>query len=132
MSIGRDNPLLWIGLTATLFIGPSFAVDMSRILWGNHDVWWTNSDMRLPLAQTRGEVEIYLAGKGLERHLADGSLRSVEANGRQRRITTSDVGVRLNNWNRVKASLLMRTTLTGIALGAALAMLAMGLVRRVT
>ncbi len=129
MKIGRNNPLLWLELTTTLFIGTSFAVDMYQIVRGNHDIWWTHRDMRLPLAQTRNEVEIYVAGKQLEQHLSTGSLLRMETNGRQRRITASDVSVRLNNWNRVKASLLMKTTLTGIGLGAALAMLAIGLVR---
>ncbi len=123
------NPLLLIGLLGTLSAGTSFIANVSQAFWGNHEIWWTPQAMRIPIGQTNSSFDLYIAGKPLQKHLSEGLLYSVSGNGEHYRVAPADIDVRLNNWDRMKASFLTKAAITGPAFGAALALLVIGLVQ---
>lgn len=123
----RINALLWIGLTGMLIIGTSFVVDVHRAFWGDHTMWWTHQEMRLPVEKTRDSFELYIGGKLLQKHLSERTLFCVDKNGNQVPLVPEDVTVRLNNWDKIKSSILTTTTMTGFALGVATTLFVIGL-----
>jgi len=123
------NTLLWIGLIGTLIVGTSFITDIYRAFWGDRSIWWTHQAMRLPLEETRDNLEIYIGGETLRKHLSDRTLFSVDKNGKQYPIVSKDITVRLNNWDKTKASILTNTTISGFAFGVAITLLMMGLIQ---
>jgi hypothetical protein len=125
----RINPILWIGLIGTLTIGTSFIADAYRAFWGDQSIWWTPLAMTLPVEETRDNFELYIGGKPLRKHLSDGTLFSVDNNGKQYSIVSKDITVRLNNWDKIKASILGHTTMSGFAFGVAITLLVIGLIQ---
>ena len=123
------NTLLWIGLIGTLIVGTSFITDVYRAFWGDRSIWWTHQAMRLPLEETRDNFDIYIGGETLRKHLSDRTLFSVDKNGKQYPIVSKDITVRLNNWDKTKASILTNTTISGFAFGVAITLLMMGLIQ---
>ena len=65
------------------------------------DIWWTPHAMLVPLAESKDRVEIYARGKPLATLLSAGQLRIAEE-GRSSTLATSDIGLRFNNWDRVR------------------------------
>ena len=127
MTNKRINVLLWIGLTGTLIIGTSLFVDMYRVAWADHALWWTHQDMRLPLNKTNDNFELYIGGKLLQKHISEKTLFSVDKNLRQYPIASEDITVRINNWDKIKSSILTRATLSAFGFGVAIALLLLGL-----
>jgi len=77
------------------------AAPLYRELARRSDIWWTPRTMLVPLAETRDRVEIYTRGKPLAALLQAGQLRIAEE-GESSILATSDVGLRFNNWDRVR------------------------------
>jgi len=125
----RINALLWIGIVGTLLIGTSLFTDVYRAFWGDHTIWWTHQSMRIPLEETKDNVELYVGGEPLRKHLSDGALFSLDKNGKQYPVVSKDVTVRLNNWEKVRASILKRTTMSGFAFGVVMTLLVIGLIQ---
>jgi len=65
------------------------------------DIWWTPHAMLVPLAESTDRVEIYARGKPLAALLQAGRLRIAEEGGSST-LAASDVGLRFNNWDRVR------------------------------
>jgi hypothetical protein len=125
----RINPLLWIGVIGMLTIGTSFFIDVYRAFWGEDRIWWTPQAMRLPIEETKNHFELYIGGESLRKHLSEGTLFSVAKNGEQYRIVPKDISVRLNNWDKAKASILTNTTMSGFAFGVSITLLVIGLIQ---
>jgi hypothetical protein len=77
------------------------AAPLYRELARRSDIWWTPRTMLVPLAETRDRVEIYTRGKPLAALLQAGQLRIAEEGGSSI-LAPSDVGLRFNNWDRVR------------------------------
>ena len=77
------------------------AAPLYRELARRSDIWWTPRTMLVPLAETRDRVEIYPRGKPLAALLQAGQLRIAEEGGSSI-LAPSDVGLRFNNWDRVR------------------------------
>lgn len=92
--------LLFSSLCAVFFL--SAAVPLYRELSRPTDIWWTPRTMLVPLAGSRDRVEIYARGRPLADLLEAGQLRIVEDAGSSL-LATSDVGLRFDNWDRVRA-----------------------------
>jgi len=123
------NTILWIGLIGTLLIGTGFITDVYRVFWGDQNIWWTNQTMRLPIDETRDNFELYLGGEPLAKHLSKGTLYSIDKSGKPSPIVFKDITVRLNNWNKVRASILTHTIISGFAFGVASTLLIIGLIQ---
>jgi hypothetical protein len=67
------------------------------------DIWWTPHSMMVPLPASGDRVEIYARGQPLGALLQAGRLRIADDGGVSV-LATSDVGLRFNNWDRVRAA----------------------------
>ncbi len=77
------------------------AVPLYGELSRRSDIWWTPHAMLVPLAESTDRVEIYARGKPLAALLQAGRLRIAEEGGSST-LAASDVGLRFNNWDRVR------------------------------
>jgi len=91
--------LMFAALSLTLFL--ISAVPLYRALSRPSDIWWTPHASLVPLAKGTDRVEIYARGKPLASLVQAGQLRIAE-NGGLSTLAPSDVGLRFNNWDRVR------------------------------
>jgi hypothetical protein len=78
------------------------AVPLYRVLSRRPDIWWTPRTMLVPLGEATDRVEIYALGQPLTALLQNGQARVAEG-GSMRVLTPGDIGLRFNNWDRVRA-----------------------------
>jgi hypothetical protein len=97
------------------------AAPLYRELSRPKDIWWTPHTMLVPLARGRDRVEIYLRGKLLGTLIEAGQLRLTDEPGSSV-VTPDEVGLRFNNWDRVRAEHLP-TSLASAAAGGAMVLL---------
>lgn len=107
--------LLFSSMSLTLFLVA--AVPLFTELSRRSDIWWTPQAMLVPLAQGADRVEVYVRGKSLATLIEAGQLRMAEGGGSDA-LATSDVGLRLNNWDRVRAERLPLQLVRASACGA--------------
>jgi hypothetical protein len=110
-------------------IGASFMTDVYQAFKGDNRIWWTDNDMRLSLEEAKNHFEIYISGKLLQKHMADGTLTGIDGNGKPYPVVSRDVAVRLNNWDNVRASVLTRAMVSGFGLGVSVTLLLTGLIQ---
>lgn len=79
------------------------AVSLYRELAQRSDIWWTPHTMLVPFPESTDRVEIYARGKPLAALLKAGQLRIAEEGGSSA-LATSDIGLRFNNWDRVRVN----------------------------
>jgi hypothetical protein len=91
--------LLFAALTLVLFFVA--AVPLYGELARRTDIWWTPHSMLVPLTESTDRVEIYSRGKPLAALLQAGQLRMAEG-GASDTLTARDIGLRFNNWDRVR------------------------------
>ena len=72
--------------------------------------------MLVPLAESKDRVEIYAHGKPLAALIEAGQLRIAEDGGLST-VTTSDVGLRFNNWDRLRAERLPLLLVSAVGCG---------------
>ena len=87
-------------LSVVLFLIP--ALSLYRALSARSDIWWTPDAMRVPLSESRDRVEIYARGKPLSALLEAGAVRLADDGGSSV-LTTQEIGLRFNTWDRVRA-----------------------------
>lgn len=107
---------LFAAMTATLFL--IAAIPLYRELSRRRDIWWTPPTMALPLTQSRDRVEIYARGQPLAALLETGQVRLVD-DARTSVLAPSEVRLRFNNWDRVRAAQLPGLLIPAAACGAA-------------
>ncbi len=127
MKTWQINPLVWTGLFGVLTIGTGFFIDLHQAFRGEQNIWWTNRDKGLSIELTQDAFELYVAGMLLQKRLEGRDLFLADDEGITHPVLPGDISVRLNNWERRKASLLTRTTVSGFFFGAAFALLIVGL-----
>jgi len=107
-------------LTAGLLLIPAVALysEVSR----RSDIWWTPLPMALSLADSKDRVEIFVRGQPLgglldQKHLSitDGAGSGV--------LRVEDIGLRFNNWDRVRAARLPLLLLYAAACGGGIVLL---------
>lgn len=101
------------------------AAPLYRELSQRSDIWWTPQAMLVPLDQSSDRVVIYVRGKPLAALLESGQVRITEAGG-SAALTPTDVGLRFNNWDRVRAGRIPMLLI--YAAGCGVAALLLGLV----
>jgi hypothetical protein len=125
----RLNALLLIGIIGTFTVGATFAINVYRAFWGNQNIYWTARTMPLTIGETKNSFELFINKKSLHDHLSDGTLQAVLENGDQRSLVPSDITVRINNWHKVKASILPHSLLPCFLFSASFTMLIMGIIQ---
>lgn len=123
------NIALLIGVVGTPIAGSLVGMDYGRAVWGNDQIWWTPQEQALSLAETRDTFQIYLENEPLQDHLERMSLTGLGGDGMAYFVTPDLIKVRVNNWERVKASLLESAVYSAFALGISLACLVLGIVQ---
>ena len=98
------------------------ALPLYRELSRRRDIWWTPRTMLIPLAESTDRVEIYALGQPLTALLQAGQVRLVEG-ASIRVLTGSDLGLRFNNWDRVRAERLPVLLASAAGCGVAVLML---------
>ena len=88
------------------------------------DIWWTPPTMLVPLTDGADRVVVNVRGKplsdllnGRQLQIADGASTSV--------VSASDVGLRFNNWDRIRASRIPILLLYAAVIGAGLMLFAL-------
>jgi hypothetical protein len=125
----RMNPLLFMGLIGMFTIGTNFGLQLYRAFWGNQDIWWTASTAPLSIEESIDSFELFISGKTLQKHLSEGSLSALDDNGEQYPVVSKDLTVRLNNWYKVKSSILTNAIMTGVAFGIVVTVLVIGFIQ---
>ena len=123
------NALLIIGIIGIFTIGINFAVQIYRAFGSNQDIWWTAMTMPLTIDKTKESFELSINGKTIQNHLSEGTLLALDDEGNQQPVVSGDISVRLNNWNKVKASILTNALFSGVLFGASITMLIIGLIQ---
>lgn len=124
----KMNALLIVGMIGILTIGVNFGVQSKRAFSGDPGIWWTAKTMPLSFEETKNAFELFIDGKLLQRHLADGTLMIARGGeGDLDRLASGDIAVRLNNWHKVRASILAQALPSGFLFGVSLTMLTIGL-----
>ena len=123
------NALLIIGIIGVFTIGINFVIQIYRAFGSNQDIWWTATTMPLTIDKTKESFELSINGKTIQKHLADGTLLTLNDEGNQQPVVSGDISVRLNNWNKARASILTNSLFTGVLFGASITMLIIGLIQ---
>ncbi len=107
-------------LTAALLLIPAVALfsELSR----RSDIWWTPPAMALSLADGKDRVEIYVRGRSLG-SLLDQKQLSITDGAGSRVLSEADIGLRLNNWDRVRAARLPWVLVYAAACGGGIVLL---------
>ena len=107
--------------TFLLIFGGAFfvlsALQIVRFLNQPADIWWTPKALGLPLADTSDRVEVYVRDVGLQEHLKAGRIQLLTDTGATP-VTESDMRLRFNNWDRIRAQRIPSLLTAGIGLGA--------------
>jgi len=127
----RINVYLFIGLIGVVTSGSMLFTHLYQAFWGNETIWWTPPQLRLRVEETGDLFQMTIGGKALRKHLSEGTLFAVDPNGDQYCVVSRDVGVRINNWERVKGTILTGALASSFGFGASLAFLLAGLIERV-
>ena len=103
---------------AALSLGLFFvaAAPLMRELTRRSDIWWTPYAKLVPLAQSKDRVEIYARGKALTVLLEAGQLQLAGESGSSP-LVAGDIGLRFNNWERLRAERLPFLLLYAAACG---------------
>jgi hypothetical protein len=123
------NALIVIGIIGTAIFGANFAAKYAQANWGNKDIWWTPMSMALPLNETQQEFELYIKDELLQKHLEAGALSVADKTGKSFFVGSDDIKIRLNNWNKMKSSMLNSAAISAFSLGISLAVLILGVVQ---
>ena len=102
-------------------------VQLYRFLNERSDIWWTPAARSVPLPAGRDRVEIYARGTLLQTLLEDGQIR-LGAAPDSHVLGVSDVGLRFNNWDRVRAERIPLLLIYAASAGGAAAFVLVGLI----
>lgn len=128
----KFNAFLLIGIIGISVLGFQFAVHYGRAMWGNKDMWWTPMSLALPLHETTKYFKIFLSDELLQDHIKRGSLSATDQAEQSYQVVSKDIKIRLNNWNKIKASFLHSSVYSAFLLGVSATFLVLGIVQLLT
>jgi hypothetical protein len=99
--VRRDPARLYFLLFGGIFLLMS-VLHLVAFVRQRRDIWWTPNGMRVPIAQAQDRVRVYLAEEPLLDALKAKDL-VVARSGGPTPLSESEVSVRFNNWDRVRA-----------------------------
>ena len=121
--------MLLIGIIGVFTAGSNFAVQMYRAFGGDQNIWWTARTMPLGIDEIKNSFELLIDNKSIHKHISDGTLRVLLENGSHKPVILSDLSFRVNNWNKVKSSILTNSLLPCFLFSASVTILVLGLIR---
>jgi hypothetical protein len=102
------------------------ALQLVRFFTQPADIWWTPKALGLSLADTSDRVEIYVRGVSLQEYVRAGRVQLLADTGATP-ITESEMRLRFNNWDRIRAQRIPSLLSAGLALGASGVLLLFGI-----
>jgi hypothetical protein len=105
------------------------ALPIARYLGQPADIWWTPRALALPLSEAADRVEVYVGDEALQRLLESGRVQLLTGGGPVR-VTESEVRLRLNNRDRIRAERIPSLLGACVMLGASGVLLLLGLLGR--
>ena len=123
------NPVLLVGIIGVCVLGPLFAAQFGRAVWGNRDIWWTPKTLALSLDETQADFQVFVSDAPLQDLVAQGALTTTDSSGKRHQVVAQEISVRLNNWHKVKATFLYSAIFSAFMLGLAVTCLMLGLVQ---
>ena len=81
------------------------------------DIWWTPKTLSVPLADASDWVEVYVRDVALHEQIKAGRVQLLTDNATAP-VTESDIRLRFNNWDRIRAEGIPALLGAGIVLGA--------------
>jgi hypothetical protein len=129
MNRRKINPLVLVGLIGIFTVGSNFGMQMYRAFGGNRDIWWTPRELALPLEDTENSFSMNIGGRSIDEHLRRGSLFVRDSSGDEYSVVPRDVEVRMNNWFKVRSSILASAVLSGVFFGGAIALFIAGIIQ---
>lgn len=119
------RPMLVISIVTSCMLLLSSVPRLVGFLTQRSDIWWTPMTLAVPLAESGDRVEIYVRGTPLTQLLDAGQLATTGGNTQV--LTRSDVRIRFNNWDRVRAQKTPNLLLSAVSAGAGAIFLVIGL-----
>ena len=108
--------LVFLGLSVVLLA--IAVVPIYSELTRRSDIWWTPPGMLVPLDEAKDRVQIYARGRPLDGLIQAGQLRIAD-DGSSSVLQTSDIGLRINNWDRTRSERLPALLVSAAAFGIA-------------
>jgi len=107
--------MFYAAMTFVLLFIPGVALfsELSK----RSDIWWTPNTMLVPLNESADRVEVHFRGKPLRSLIEAGQLRMAD-NASASVLSTSDIGFRFNNWDRIRAQRVPALLIYAAAIGA--------------
>jgi len=112
--------LFYSVLTGVWLLIPALA--LYRDLSGPADIWWTPPAMAITLAESQDRVQIYARGRPLGAVL-DAKQLWIKDEAGSGPLGAHEIGLRLNNWDRVRAARLPALLVYAAACGGGLVLL---------
>jgi len=112
--------LFYSTLTGVLLLIPALA--LYRSLSGPADIWWTPPAMALSLNESQDRVQIYARGRPLGA-LLDAKQLWIKEEAASTPLGAQEIGLRLNNWDHVRAARLPGLLVYAAAGGAGVVLL---------
>ena len=112
--------LFFSALTCSLLLIPALA--LYRELSRRPDIWWTPLPLALSPSESQDRVQIYVRGKPLAALLEARQLSVTDERGSSP-LETHEIGLRINNWDRVRAERLPVLLLYAASIGGGLVLL---------
>jgi hypothetical protein len=91
------------------------------------DIWWTPRAMSIPLEAAHDRVRVYLHGNEMDDLVAARRLLLQNDSGTSA-VSRQDIGLRFNNWDRVRAERIPALLISAVTVGAAAGLLLSGLI----
>jgi hypothetical protein len=120
------HPARWYLLVFGLVFLTTSSVRLYSYLTERRDIWWTPPTLLVPLTESADRVQILVRGTALQDLLGAGRLR-LAAPG-PATLAAADVGLRFNNWDRVRAERAPTALIAAATAGSAATLLLLGLI----
>jgi len=121
--------IFFSALIAVLFCIP--AVALYSELARRADMWWTPAPVALSLADSKDRVEIYARGQPLGTLVEQHRVSMMDGT-ESRALTAQEIGLRFNNWDRVRVTRLPLLLAYAAACGATAVLLVLVATGRLT
>ena len=93
------------------------ALQLARFFSQRADIWWTPKPLGLALADVSDRVEVYVRDAALLENVKAGRVQLLTDTG-ARPVLESEIRLRFNNWDRIRAERIPSLLGVAIALGA--------------
>ena len=116
----RNRMFFAVLMLVLMFIpGVALFTELSR----RSDIWWTPPTMLVPITEGADRVVVNIRGRPLS-ELLNGRRLLIADGASTAALSTSDVGLRFNNWDRIRASRIPILLLYAAVIGAGLMLFA--------